>query len=58
MRFSAVQFGGKTSNGPLSLFVDGVFQILRKHAPEVGGGGFVDDLIFWLLFPGKAVAAA
>ena len=50
MRFSAVQFGGKTSNGPLSLFVDGVFQILRKHAPEVGGGGFVDDLIFWLLF--------
>ena len=38
MRFSAVQFGGKTSNGPLSLFVDGVFQILRKHAPEVGGG--------------------
>jgi hypothetical protein len=50
MRFSAVHFKGKTSNGPLSLFVDGVFRILHKHAPEVGGGGIVDDLIFWLLF--------
>jgi hypothetical protein len=37
-----------TESGPHLLFVDGVFQILRKHAPEVGGGGFVpvDDLIF------------
>ena len=50
MRFSTVQFGGRTSNGPLSLFVDGVFEILRKLKPELGGGSFVDDLFFLLLF--------
>ncbi len=33
MRFSAVQLEGRASNGPLPLFVDGVFEILRKHAP-------------------------
>jgi hypothetical protein len=41
MRFSAVQFGGKTSNGLLSLFMDGVVPILRTHASEIGGGGFI-----------------
>jgi len=49
MRFSTVQFGGKTSNGPLSLFVDGVYEILRRYRAEIGGGAFVDDLLFWLL---------
>ena len=50
-RFSAAQFGGRTSNGPLSIFVDGVYQILRDHPEhrEVAGGGFVDDLFFMLL---------
>jgi hypothetical protein len=28
--------------------VDGVFEILRKTNPELQGGGFVDDLMFWL----------
>ena len=51
MRFSTVQFGGRTSNGPLSLFVDAIYQILRDSAEhrDVAGGGFVDDLFFMLL---------
>ena len=50
MRFSTVQFGGCTSHGPLSLFVDAVYQILRDSAEhrDVAGGGFVDDLFFML----------
>jgi len=50
MRFATVQFGGRTSNGPLSLLVDALFEILRRLKPDIGGGGFVDDLMFWLLF--------
>ena len=51
MGFSTVHFGGRTINSPLPLFVDGFYEILRspKCRPDIGGGGFVDDLTFWLL---------
>jgi hypothetical protein len=54
MRFSAVQFGGRTlaSDGPLSLFVDGVFEILVWRQAV-----FVDDLLFWLLFVWHGICA-
>jgi hypothetical protein len=50
-----MQFGDRTDNGPLTLLVDGVFEILRKIAP--GGGSFVDISIFWLLFAWHGVCA-
>ena len=48
MRLGACQFGAKTSNGPLSVFVDNFMEIVRRHRSNVGGASFVDDLFFYL----------
>jgi len=48
-RVAATQFGGKTSNAPLSLLVVAFYQILKREAPEIDGGAFVDDLFFFLV---------
>ena len=48
LRLACAQFGGRTSNGPLALLVDGFYSILRRVNPTVDGGGFVDDLWFYL----------
>jgi hypothetical protein len=48
MRLAACQFGAKTSNGPLSLFVDAFMDIVRRYREGVDGVSFVDDLLFYL----------
>ena len=48
MRLAACQFGAKTSNGPLSLFVDSFMDIVRRYRESVNGVSFVDDLLFYL----------
>ena len=48
MRLGACQFGAKTSNGPLSVFVDGFIEILRRCKDNIDAVSFVDDLLFYL----------
>ena len=48
MRLAACQFGARTSNGPLSLFVDAFMDIVRRYREAVNGVSFVDDLLFYL----------
>ena len=48
MRLAACQFGARTSNGPLSLFVDSFMDIVRRHRDVVNGVSFVDDLLFYI----------
>ena len=56
-RIAAAQFGGKTSNGPLALLVDGFYKIMKSLYPEIDGDGFVDDLFFFIstLWHGECV---